>query len=416
MTSQCYLKFKSFNVEGLVNKIRDHDFLDNIKQYDFITLSETWVSGKISVDTERYYCFNKSRKKAKKAKLYSGSISVLVKKSLRKGIKSFSSKSSRFVWWKLDKHFFNLDEDTFVCSVYIHPTNSKYFGQSEIDPYDKLESDLIHYGKLMKLMLMGDFNSRKGQLDDTPEFNLGPVPFIDSFVEVSAFQDVTIHPSSKKLHSMDQTTNRYGCSLTNICISHNLRFFNGRMQDDMLGLFTCHKCNGASTIDYVIFSQSLLEDVVNFSVLPLSFFSSHCPIAFTLKTKVFKIDKNAFHFLLSKHRAFIWNNEKINQFSLFLNMESSVSKVDLAIEQMSQSQFSNNSIDTVVTSINEVVNDAARKCFATKNCKKNKNHHRNSRRKRWLDKDSEEAKKELLLSTKKSSKISKRSYCQGKIP
>ena len=39
---------------------------------------------------------------------------------------------------------------------------------------------------------------------------------------------------------------------------------------------------------------------------------------------------------------------------------------------MNQSQFSNNSIDTVVTSITEVVNDAARKCFATKNCKKNK--------------------------------------------
>ena len=60
---------------------------------------------------------------------------------------------------------------------------------------------------------------------------------------------------------------------------------------------------------------------------------------------------------------------------------------------MSRSQFSNNSIDTVVTSINEVVNDAARKCFATKNCKNNKNHHRNSRRKRWFDKDCEEAKK-----------------------
>ena len=59
-------------------------------------------------------------------------------------------------------------------------------------------------------------------------------------------------------------------------------------------------------------------------------------------------------------------------------MESLVSKVVLAIEQMSQSQFSKNSIDTVVTSINEVVNDAARKCFATKNCNKNKNHHRNS--------------------------------------
>ena len=63
MTSQCYLKFQSFNVEGLVNKIKDHDFLDSIKQYDFITLVKTWVSGKISVDIEGYYCFNKSRKR-----------------------------------------------------------------------------------------------------------------------------------------------------------------------------------------------------------------------------------------------------------------------------------------------------------------------------------------------------------------
>ena len=74
-------------MEGLVNKIKDHDFLDSIKQYDFITLVETWVSGKISVYIEGYYCFNKSRKKAEKAKRYSGSISVLqVKKFLRKGV------------------------------------------------------------------------------------------------------------------------------------------------------------------------------------------------------------------------------------------------------------------------------------------------------------------------------------------
>ena len=199
-------------------------------------------------------------------------------------------------------------------------------------------------------MLMGDFNSRKGQLDDTPEFNLGAVPFTDSFV-----QDATIHPSFKKLHSMDQATNRYGRSLTNICISHNLRFLNGRMQGDMLGKFTCHKFNGASTIDYASLSQSLLEDVVNFSVLPLSFFSSHRPIAFTPRTKVFKIDKSTSHFLLPKPRVFIWNNENIHQFNLFLNMESLVSKVDLAIEEMSQSQFSNNSIDIVVASINEIV-------------------------------------------------------------
>ena len=82
------------------------------------------------------------------------------------------------------------------------------------------------------------------------------------------------------------------------------------MQGDMLGQFTCHEFNGASTTDYVIVSQFLLDDIVNVSVFPLSFFSSHCPIAFTLKTKVFKIDKNASHFLFPKPRVFIWNDEK----------------------------------------------------------------------------------------------------------
>ena len=136
-------------------------------------------------------------------------------------------------------------------------------------------------------MLVDDFNSRKGQLDDTPKFNLSAILFTDSFVEL-VFQDVTIHPSSKKLHSMDQTINKYGRSLTNIYISHYLRLLNGRIQGDMLiGQFTCHKFNGASTTDYVILSQSLLEDVANFSVSPSSFFSFHCPIAFTLRTKVF---------------------------------------------------------------------------------------------------------------------------------
>ena len=81
--------------------------------------------------------------------------------------------------------------------------------------------------------------------------------------------------------------------------------------------FTCHKFYEASTTVFSILSQSLLKDVVNFSVLPLSFVSSHCPAAFTLITEVFQMDKNASDFLLPKPRVFIWNNENINQCNLF---------------------------------------------------------------------------------------------------
>ena len=41
MTTQCFLKFQSFNVEGLNGKLKDETFTDSIKRFDFITLVET---------------------------------------------------------------------------------------------------------------------------------------------------------------------------------------------------------------------------------------------------------------------------------------------------------------------------------------------------------------------------------------
>ena len=56
-------------------------------------------------------------------------------------------------------------------------------------------------------MLMGDFNSRKGQL----EFNLGAVPFTDSFVEEPVFQDVTVpHLLKNYTQWIRQQTNMVG--------------------------------------------------------------------------------------------------------------------------------------------------------------------------------------------------------------
>ena len=65
---------------------------------------------------------------------------------------------------KLGKSFFNLEEGIYVCSAYIPPANSRYYGKSEIDPYDELQTQLPNYSKLGKIILMGDFNARKGNL------------------------------------------------------------------------------------------------------------------------------------------------------------------------------------------------------------------------------------------------------------
>ena len=90
LKSHCFLKFKSFNVEGLHNKLNDNNFVNSLIKYDFITLVETWLPEKSTVNISGYYVFNKHRLKSKKAKRHSGGISVLIRKPYRKGVKIFS--------------------------------------------------------------------------------------------------------------------------------------------------------------------------------------------------------------------------------------------------------------------------------------------------------------------------------------
>ena len=151
---------------------------------------------------------------------YSGGISVLDKKNFRKGVTFFSSKSNELVWWKLDKMFFNMEENICVCSVYIPPSNSKYFSKTEKDPYDELQAQILHYSRLGKIILMGDFNARKGSLSDSIENGL-----LNDFQFTGDSDQTDIHLGNEKfgkLHSLDQNTNKYGRSFINIWSSNRL--------------------------------------------------------------------------------------------------------------------------------------------------------------------------------------------------
>ena len=129
---------------------------------------------------------------------------------------------------------------------------------------------------------MGDFNARKGKLldssvDSNNDFHL---------TDISEIADISVGAQAfVKMHSLDQTVNKYGRCLVNLCNSNDLSILNGRTRGDMLGKFTCYKSNGSSVIDYAIVSSDLMKQVTYFSVLPLSVYSCHCPISFALKTK-----------------------------------------------------------------------------------------------------------------------------------
>ena len=61
----------------------------------------------------------------------------------------------------------------------------------------------------------------------------------------------------------------------------DLKIVNGRVgRDKSIGKFTCHTCNGKSTIDYVIASMSMFPKFVDFhiDILDKCMSDVHCPV------------------------------------------------------------------------------------------------------------------------------------------
>ena len=114
------LNILSFNVENLQPKLDEPTFIDLIYKHDICILCETWNKDDSKIGLPGYWDFSQIQPKNKKAGRYSRGISILAKDSLRAGIKVVHN-SEGFIWLKLDKNFFNLGNDLYICAAYIPP-------------------------------------------------------------------------------------------------------------------------------------------------------------------------------------------------------------------------------------------------------------------------------------------------------
>ena len=74
-----------------------------------------------------YEFFTKPSKKhnRKKNGRSSGGIALGFRTALKPGIQLISSHDN-FLWSKLDKNYFNIDQDIFLCAIYVPPRDSPY--------------------------------------------------------------------------------------------------------------------------------------------------------------------------------------------------------------------------------------------------------------------------------------------------
>ena len=301
------LNIAMWNINGFTpNKSLDDDFLKTISNVHLLSLVETWSGGDnpdISIPGFSLIS-NSSRKKHKKARRFSGGISIYVKNGLSKGISKLPYSNSDIVWIRLDKNFFNLKKTTFLGVIYFSPENSSGTCQDLNDLYSKLLSDVAQYSS-QDVIIQGDFNA---YTNTNPDF----VTSDDSPFPVSDNQHYVFDSPSPRNNLDKKQPNNSGKLLLNLCKETGLKILNGRTIGDLQGKYTCMTYNRCSLVDYTLVSPNLLQGIGSFSVSNMTPISDHCLIICCLLTCFHnRKTKDTLDTLPGK---FIWNTESIEKY------------------------------------------------------------------------------------------------------
>ena len=337
--------------------------MDRIK-YDINILLETWKGENQNSNIDGFYCISKSRKKNKKSRRHSGGIIIYIKNRLKRGVsylKNITDSANR-LWLKLDKGFFNLNKNLYLCAVYIPPQNSAHAN----DDFIHLETEITKLSNLGDIALLGDFNARTGK---DPDFIMGET------IETPSLDDML--PSNYDIddyiprNNMDNCINSHGQCFLNLCVSSRLRILNGRYVGDSLGYNTCYSVNGSSTVDYAVISKSLLSSVNYFCTTSPNYFSDHVQIFFSLKCNIdfYNGKRNNNEFSSKKCFSYKWTEQS----SKMLNSILQSSEVVNDIINFELKQFPNNKdgINSATNNLTEIFDHISKRvCLIRQVCPK----------------------------------------------
>ena len=85
--------------------------MDFIQKYNVVIFIETWKVDTGKINIEGYWDYSQIRPKHKNAVSHSGGIAILAKHIIRHGIKLIEN-TEVFLWFELDKNFFQTDNTT----------------------------------------------------------------------------------------------------------------------------------------------------------------------------------------------------------------------------------------------------------------------------------------------------------------
>lgn len=338
------IKIAAWNINGLFskhqNKLQDQLFLDSISNKDVVILTETKCSYSETIHIPNYYTFSLNRTPLKTAKTDSGGIALICKQKLKSGIAILPTTSEDYMWVRLNKSFFNLSKDLYICAIYNPPPGSTYSQRQLCDPLEKIEEDIIKFSKVGDIMMVGDLNARTSSCPDSING--------DSDIVFPIYANDNIPTRN----SMDKTLDSRGKHLLEICIQSQLCILNGRCLGDTLGNFTCHNYNGSSVVDYSIVSENLYNDIVYFNVEKLNgVLSDHSMITTMIKIqKPIKLNTRNINLHKISRNLIKFTESTKTQYQNNLNNPTTKSKIINLINNCNM-----DNVDETIKSFNDIL-------------------------------------------------------------
>ena len=302
-------------------------------------------------------------------------IAVFVKTGLFPTIfKIDGTKSKCILWVALG---FSLQKIQLILGgVYIPGSNSKF---SNVYDYDIICEDIIFLNSKYKcpFVLLGDFNSRTGKLDDFLSQN-------------NAKEDLQKIGLETKRFNCDEKIDTNGRNLINLCNDFNFGILNGRFGNDKnVGQFTCLKTIGQSLVDYIIVSSSMFPSVLDFHVDEFDSCLSdvHLPLSTTLKMENEFLKPNETinqNYTAIKFKT-IWKTEKKKDYQDAFSSEK-ILKLAENFENLSQSNnLSQKNIDDLAAELTQILVEPAKQVGICKKISKNNVRRRKSPNKPWFN-------------------------------
>lgn len=301
-----YLAIASWNINGLHDKVQDDAFIRKFDNHDIVFLSETHLNDNEGINVPGFRCHQFNLYKQKSNGKIDGGIAMLCRLHLSQGITVVDKSNPDYVWFRLEKSFFGLENNLYICAAYLPHENSCYITQSENDVLDSLELDIGKYAQDGYILIIGDLNARTSTISDHITHDQD-----NSLVDGQSY---IIDENISCRKNQDTVINRRGTRLGELCVQCRIRILNGRTLGDTQGHFTCHRPQGSSTIDYMIMSEELLHRVQYFQVHSKLDLSDHCMISMQMRSHINRLFTTNTITMSPMPTTFKWDENSIQRY------------------------------------------------------------------------------------------------------